>query len=89
MSEEQKIKSKLVPVGIVLILLGMFLPKAISNITQLMDTSTLKSIMLISTDLFRLCFFIGVICAIIGGLRNRKMKKQLALEEKLKEEKNC
>jgi hypothetical protein len=83
MNEGKKLKSKLVPIGIILILLGLFLPRQLANIAQPMDASAIRSILFISTDLFRLCFFVGLICAIIGALRNRKLKKQLALQEKV------
>ncbi len=82
MNETKKIKSKLVPIGILLILSGLFLPRQIANIAQPMDAGTLRSILFISTDLFRLCFFIGLICSVIGVLRNSKMKKKLTLQEK-------
>ena len=82
MTDGKMQKSKLVPVGIFLIILGIGLPRLIANIAQPMDESALRSLLFISTDLFRLCFFIGIICSIIGGLRNRKMKKQLSMQVK-------
>lgn len=76
-------KSKLVKIGGVLILIGLFLPRQIDNIAQSMDTGILRAELFFSTDLFRLCFFVGIICFIIGLLRNRKMKKQHISQEKV------
>jgi hypothetical protein len=82
MRSEKGKKSKLVPVGILLILLGLLLPRLIANMAQVMTDSAVKSLLFILTDTFRLCFFIGLICSIIGGLRNRKIKKQSVIQKK-------
>lgn len=76
-------KSKLVKIGGILILIGLFLPRQIDNIAQSMDKGLLMVALFLFTDLFRLCFFVGVTCSIIGLLRNRKMKREHFLQEKV------
>ena len=65
-------KSVLLPLGIVLILLGLLVPRALSLAARGMEPGMLRSIASISTDLFRLCVFGGIVCVIIGVLRDRK-----------------
>ena len=65
-------KSILLPLGLVLILLGLFGPRLLSQAASSMEPGMLKSIAFVSTDGLRLCFFGGVICVIIGALRGRK-----------------
>src|SRR5437773_4049336 len=69
-------KSVLLPLGILLILLGIFVPRPLTQAAQSMQPGTLRSVSFLATDLFRLCFFAGVGCAIIGARRNSKLKKQ-------------
>ena len=75
MQDKKFKKSKLFPTGIVLMVIGLLLPRRIWEIAESMTDSVIKSLLFISTDLFRLCFFIGLIFLIIGILRNRKFKK--------------
>jgi hypothetical protein len=70
-------KSNLVPVGVLLILLGIMVPRPLTHAAQSMEIGTLRSVSFIATDLFRLCFFVGIVCAIVGSLRNRKLKKDI------------
>jgi len=65
-------KSVLLPLGIFLILLGVFAPGPLSEVAQSMEPGGLRSIVFISVDALRICFFGGVACFIIGVLRNRK-----------------
>ena len=68
-------KSILVPLGVLLILLGLVVPLPLAPAAQSMQPSTLRSVSFLAINLFRLCFFVGVGCAIIGALRNRKLKQ--------------
>jgi hypothetical protein len=65
-------KSVLLPLGIVLILLGLLAPRPLSQAASSMGPGMLRSIAFISTDVLRLSFFGGVVCVIIGALRSRK-----------------
>lgn len=65
-------KSALLPIGIILIVVGLFLPERLWNVATQLRPGDVRSVLFISTDLFRLCFFAGVACTIIGVLRNRK-----------------
>ena len=65
-------KSVLIPLGIVLILLGLLAPRPLSQAASNMEPGTLRSIAFISTDVLRVCFFGGIVCVIIGVLRSRK-----------------
>jgi len=67
-------KSILVPLGVFLILLGLVAPLPLAPAAQSMPPGTLRSVSLLAINLFRLGFFVGVGCAIIGALRNRKLK---------------
>jgi hypothetical protein len=69
-------KSILLPLGILLVLLGILVPRLLTQVAIGMQPGMLRSIALISTDLFRLCFFAGVVCVIIGALRRRKQKQE-------------
>lgn len=62
----------LLPLGIVLILIGVLAPLPLSQAARSMEPGGLRSIALIATDVLRLSFFGGVACVIIGVLRNRK-----------------
>ncbi len=64
MNEDNKKKSQLVPIGVLLMLLGIFLPKFLSD-----SVSSPASI-----DLLKTLFFIGLICFIIGKIRKTKEK---------------
>jgi hypothetical protein len=68
-------RSRLVPVGVVLLLLGLLIPRPLDTMAQQMPDDGLKGLAFILTDVFRLCFFVGVACWIIGALRNRRWKK--------------
>ncbi len=68
-------KSKLVPIGIVLMVVGKIGPRPIWNAAESMSDNGLKSILFLLTDAFRLAFFIGLTCLIIGLLRNRRWRK--------------
>lgn len=65
-------KSILLPVGIVLILLGLLVPRPLAQVAGDMEPGMLRSIAFISTDLLRLCFIGGLVCVIIGAMRARK-----------------
>ncbi|HEY4283180.1 MAG TPA: hypothetical protein VGM62_08950 [Chthoniobacterales bacterium] len=69
-------KSILVPLGVFLILLGLVMPLPLSPAAESMPPGTLRSVSFLAINLFRLCFFVGVGCVIIGVLRNRKLKQE-------------
>ena len=66
-------RSLILPIGIVLILLGFLVPRPLEDLARGME-SNLRSIGLILTDGFRLCFFAGIACVVIALLRNRKRR---------------
>jgi predicted tellurium resistance membrane protein TerC len=68
-------KSILVPLGVLLILLGIVAPLPLAPAAESMLPSTLRSVSFLAINLFRLCFFVGVACAIVGARRNRKLKQ--------------
>jgi predicted tellurium resistance membrane protein TerC len=69
-------KSILVPLGVVLILLGIVAPLPVAPAAQSMPPGTLRSLSFLAVNLFRICFFVGVACAIVGARRNRKLKQR-------------
>lgn len=73
MEGKKAVKSKLTATGIILIILS-FLSKPTAHLAQSISEDTIKALVLISTDVLRACFFIGIGCVIIGAIRNRKNK---------------
>jgi hypothetical protein len=65
-------RTKLIPLGVLLILLGVGVPVILE---QLAVTPTLPRALMI--DLFRVGFFIGLALLVIGVLRNRRKRKTL------------
>jgi uncharacterized membrane protein len=68
-------KPILVPLGIVLILIGLVVPIALTRTAQDMQPSTLQSVCSLLVGLFRACFFAGIAFLVFGLQRNRKSKK--------------
>jgi len=66
-------KSKLVKIGILLILAAVLVPMLLRKVLPSIEPSSLPEILI---DLFRLSFFVGVGCVVIGSLRNRKARKR-------------
>ena len=79
-------RSKLLPVGLVLIAVGLLAPMPVEMIARSIqpDDNTnalalmLSGTLLIGADLLRVLFLAGVACAIIGALRNRKERNAAA-----------
>ncbi len=69
-------KSILVNVGVLLFLLGVFVPPRLQRVIPTLEQGVLRSVCLLATDLFISFIFIGVGCFLIGQLRNRRFKKQ-------------
>lgn len=69
-------RSQLVPWGGVLILLALFVPRRIQSMAEAMDAGGARSLLFVMTDVFRLAFFAGIACLIIGVLRNRRYKRE-------------
>ena len=67
-------KSILLPIGIVLIIIGLFVPGKVWDVATQMRPGTVKALLFISTDLFRLGFFAGIGMTIIGIMRNGKKR---------------
>jgi len=74
-------KPALVPIGILLMLLSAFVARQLSQAADSMPPGTLRTVSFFATDFFRLCFFAGLGCAIIGVRRNRKLKQQSSKSE--------
>jgi hypothetical protein len=68
-------KSILVPLGVLLILLGLVAPLPLAPAAESMPPGTFRSVSFLVINLFRLCILIGVACAIVGARRNRKLKQ--------------
>lgn len=65
-------KSALVPTGIAFLLAGIVLPRPVRVLAEQLPDGLLRALAFISTDVLRLCFFVGLTMIIIGALRNRK-----------------
>ena len=64
--------SKLVPLGILLMLLGMFGPSALLRISAMTGMGQQVMLFALIVDGLRLGFFVGLGMLIIGLLRNRR-----------------
>lgn len=77
MAENGK-KSMLVPVGFILLLVGILMPGSVDLAARAGRSATgqldpvARAFCEIS-DLLRLCFYVGIGCLIIGYLRNQKL----------------
>ena len=77
-------KSKLLPVGLILIALGLLAPVPIEMVAHGIESmgetdgpaSMFIGLLMIGADLLRLLFFAGVACVIIGALRNHRSRRQ-------------
>ena len=67
-------KSQLVPAGLIFIVLAVVGAGPIAQNARGLEPGTLRGVLLITSDLVRLLFFVGIGCLIIGALRNRKAK---------------
>ena len=69
-------KSKLLPIGVLLMVVGLLGRTPLTSAVASMQPSTLRGVLfLIATDGLSLCFFAGVTCALLGWLRNRKAQR--------------
>ena len=72
-SKVKAVKSKLLPIGVLLMVVGLLGRPPLASAVASMQPGTLRGILFpIATDGLSLCFFAGVTCALLGWLRNRK-----------------
>jgi hypothetical protein len=71
-----KRRSKLVPAGAVLVGLAFLVPVPLDRAARQMAPGLGRAVAFIATDVFRLCFFAGIACLLVGWLRNRKLKRE-------------
>lgn len=81
MTEKIYTKSRLVPLGIFLVIVSYF-SSYVNKVGMSIDNAIVKSIIIISTDILRASFLIGIGCLIIGILRNRKLKAKYTSAQK-------
>lgn len=65
-------KSVLVPVGIGFLAAGVVVPRPLATFAAGLPEGPMRALAFLSTDLFRLGFFVGLALVVIGALRNRK-----------------
>jgi hypothetical protein len=69
-------KSKLLPVGILLMVFGLLGRNPIAAAVMSMQPSELRGVLfLLATDGLSLCFFAGLICALLGWFRNKRAQR--------------
>lgn len=69
-------KSTLVPIGILFIVVGFLGRQPLAKAAASMQPGGLREILLlIATDGLTLLFFVGLTCALLGWLRNRRPKR--------------
>lgn len=64
------------PLGLGLLIAGLVVPRPLDLVAQQMPLRTVRALLFLGTDLFRLCFFAGLALLIIGALRNRRARRQ-------------
>lgn len=64
-------RSKLFPVGWALIAC-VLLPLPTTSVAAALGPGAVRDLLLVGADVFRLCFFAGIACVIVGALRNRR-----------------
>ena len=70
-----KPKSKLLPIGILFAVVGFLGRPALIQVVAAMQPSYLRGILgVIATDGFTLLFVAGLVCALLGWMRNGKAK---------------
>jgi hypothetical protein len=69
-------RSQLVSVGGVLVALAFLVPRPLHAAAAEMAPGVLRSAASIATDVFRAGFFVGIGCAVIGALRNRRWRRE-------------
>jgi hypothetical protein len=65
-------RSPLVPIGVGLVLAGVVLPRPLQKIAEGLTEPLVRAVLFLGTDVFRLCFFVGVVLITIGSLRSRR-----------------
>jgi hypothetical protein len=73
-------KSVLVPAGVLLILLGIT-AVPLAQTAESIPPGAAHSVAVVVINLFRVGFFVGLVCAFIGVLRNRKLKRESSPSE--------
>ena len=68
--------SKLTLPGIILLLMGIAIPRPLNEIAHQMTNQLVAAVLFLGTDAFRLCFFVGLGLLITGSVRNSKWKKE-------------
>ena len=69
-------KSKLVPIGILFGIVGLFGREPFSKAVAAMQPGTLRTILLvIATDGLAILFVAGLTCILIGCLRNKRARR--------------
>lgn len=68
-----KSRSRLVPVGFVLMVVGMTFPRALSTVAKNMEPGPVRSGIVALMILLLVGFLVGLVAAVVGILRNRRM----------------
>jgi hypothetical protein len=79
-AKSKKKSSALVPLGVLLMLLGVVGPGFLRAIIPTMQPGMLRSLALVSTDLVVLGLFLGIGFVIVGNRRNKKWGKEISEE---------
>lgn len=69
----EKSKSRLVPVGFVLMVVGITFPRALSTVASNMSPGVGHSAVVALMVLLIAGFLVGLVVAVVGLLRNRRM----------------
>ena len=71
-----KSRSRLVPVGFVLMVVGITFPRALSTVASNMKPGPGRSAVVALIAMLFTGFLVGLVAATVGILRNRRMQRQ-------------
>jgi uncharacterized protein YjeT (DUF2065 family) len=68
-----KAKSALRPIGALLIVAGLFLPRLVRSLAEGTDGPA-QGLLFVSTDLLRLSIIVGIVLLVVGEIRTRRTR---------------
>ncbi len=75
MAREGAGRSRLVPLGFALMILGVAFPRALSSAMEGLEPGLLRSAVSVVIQLLYVGFLVGLVAAIVGIVRNRRLLK--------------
>ena len=74
-------KSKLIVAGVIFLAAAILLPRPLAQASNAAPDYGSRVLLAILSDIFAACFFVSIGCFIIGGMRNRRWRKEAELQK--------